>query len=59
MDVRTIFPKYFLSSLLGALSFGASGQMRQSRGAFIPRAPWTMGLSIFHPQTFVHMSSLD
>ena len=59
LDISSLLYLHVSDVFHSALSFGAGGQVRQARGSFVPRASQMMGLSIFHPQTFVHMLGLD
>ena len=54
-DISSILYLHIFDVFHGTLSFGAGGQM----SAFVPWALRTMGLFVFHPRTFAHMSGLD
>jgi len=58
-DISSLLYLYVSIIFLGIQSFGASGQLKNSRGVFTLRAPRTMGLYVFPPWMFTHMSNLD
>ena len=59
LDISSLLYLLVFDVFHGALLFGASGQLKYSRGALIPWVPLTMGLYIFSPRTLVHVSGLD
>ena len=54
-DITSLFYLHDSTVFHSTLLFGASGQLKSSRGALVPWAPRMMVLYIFLPWTFIHM----